>query len=82
MKSIKLLLSILALGVVASSLTLRAQDNSTPAPAPTPPADQGGKGGGKGGRGGRGQMSPEQRVAAIDKAVTLTDDEKTKITAI
>ena len=28
------------------------------------------------------QMTPEARVAAIDKAVTLTDDQKTKITAI
>jgi Spy/CpxP family protein refolding chaperone len=35
-----------------------------------------------GGGGGRGGMTPEARVAAIDKAVTLTDDQKTKITAI
>jgi len=27
-------------------------------------------------------MTPEARVAAIDKAVTLTDDQKTKITAL
>jgi len=32
--------------------------------------------------GGRMPMTPEARVAAIDKAVTLTDDQKTKITAI
>ena len=32
--------------------------------------------------GGMGRMTPEARVAAIDKAVTLTDDQKTKITAI
>jgi protein CpxP len=38
------------------------------------------QGGGGGGRGGG--MTPEARVAAIDKAVTLTDDQKTKITAI
>jgi Spy/CpxP family protein refolding chaperone len=36
----------------------------------------------QGGGGGRMQMSPADRVAAIDKAVTLTDDQKTKITAI
>lgn len=36
----------------------------------------------QGGGGGRGGMTPEARVAAIDKAVTLTDDQKTKITAI
>jgi protein CpxP len=35
-----------------------------------------------GGGGGRGMMTPEARVAAIDKAVTLTDDQKTKITAL
>jgi protein CpxP len=35
-----------------------------------------------GGGGGRMQMTPEARVAAIDKAVTLTDDQKSKITAI
>jgi hypothetical protein len=35
------------------------------------------------GGGGRGmRMTPEARVAAIDKAVTLTDDQKTKITAL
>ena len=34
------------------------------------------------GGGGGGRMTPEARVAAIDKAVTLTDDQKTKITAI
>jgi len=36
----------------------------------------------QGGGGGGMRMSPEQRVANIDKAVTLTDDQKTKITAI
>jgi protein CpxP len=35
-----------------------------------------------GGGGGRGMMTPEARVTAIDKAVTLTDDQKTKITAL
>jgi protein CpxP len=36
-----------------------------------------------GGGGGRGmQMTPEARVTAIDKAVTLTDDQKTKLTAL
>jgi len=36
----------------------------------------------QGGGGGRGMMTPEARVAAIDTAVTLTPDQKTKITAI
>jgi len=35
----------------------------------------------QGGGGGRG-MTPEARVAAIDTAVTLTADQKTKITAL
>src|ERR1039458_1979362 len=35
-----------------------------------------------GGGGGRMQMTSDQRVAAIDKAVTLTDDQKIKIKAI
>lgn len=35
-----------------------------------------------GGGGGRGGFTPEARVAALDKAVTLTDDQKTKITAL
>jgi periplasmic protein CpxP/Spy len=35
-----------------------------------------------GGGGGRMQQTPEARVTAIDKAVTLTDDQKTKITAL
>jgi Spy/CpxP family protein refolding chaperone len=38
------------------------------------------QGGGGGGRGG--MMTSDQRVAAVDKAVTLTDDQKIKIKAI
>lgn len=34
------------------------------------------------GGGGGMRMSPDDRVAAIDKAVTLTDDQKTKVKAI
>jgi protein CpxP len=34
------------------------------------------------GGGGGGRMTPEMRVAAIDKAVALTDDQKTKINAL
>lgn len=35
-----------------------------------------------GGGGGRMQMTSDQRVAAVDKAVTLTDDQKIQIKAI
>ena len=70
----KILISVLALGVMASVPALRAQADTK-----APPADQGAKGGKGGGRGGQ---SPEQRLAAIDAAVTLTADQKTKITAI
>jgi periplasmic protein CpxP/Spy len=36
----------------------------------------------QGGGGGRMQMTSDQRVAMVDKAVTLTDDQKVKIKAI
>ena len=71
MKSlVKVVISVLALGVMASVPLLRAQDESAP------PAQ--GKGGGRGGRGGKGggMMS----VASIEQAVgSLTDDQKAKI---
>lgn len=82
MKSYKLIVSVIALGVMASASLLRAQDATPPAAGATPPpADQGGPGGPGGGKkGGKGgMMSPEQRLAAIDKAVTLTDDQKAKV---
>jgi Spy/CpxP family protein refolding chaperone len=68
MKSfIKVLFSVLALGLMAAApLALRAQD--------APPADGGGKKGGKGKGGGM------LTVERIEQAVgTLTDDQKTKI---
>lgn len=34
------------------------------------------------GGGGRMRMTPDERVASLDKAVTLTDDQKTKVKAI
>jgi Spy/CpxP family protein refolding chaperone len=40
------------------------------------------QGGGGGGRGGMMRMTSDQRVDALDKAVTLTADQKTKIKAI
>jgi len=80
MKSpVKLLISVLAFGLMTSLPALRAQDNPPPA---TPPAD-GQQPPARGGRGGRGQMTPAAQVANLEKAVgTLTDDQKTKITAI
>jgi len=69
MKSfLKIVISAVALGVMASIPVLRAQDQ-------TPPAE-----GAKKGKGGRGMMSVEDQVAAIDKAVGgLTADESAKI---
>jgi len=74
--SLKLLICALTLGVLASVPALRAQDTPT-----TPPAE--GQGGGKkGGKGGP-QMTTEQRITRLEDAVgKLTDDQKTKITAI
>ena len=69
MKSlVKVLISVLTLGLMASVSMLHAQEGE---------AKKGG--GGKG----RGMPSPEQRVAAIETAVgTLTAEQKTKITAV
>jgi periplasmic protein CpxP/Spy len=71
MKSlVKIVISVLALGVMASVPMLRAQDESAP------PAQ--GKGGGRGGRGGKG--GGMMTVASIEQAVgSLTDDQKAKI---
>ena len=67
--SVKILISVLALGVMASAPALRAQDPATP-----PAEGQGGAKKGKGGKGGG--MS----VASIEQAVgSLTDDQKAKI---
>jgi protein CpxP len=43
---------------------------------------QGGGGAPGGGGGGRGMRTPDQQVAALDTAVTLTADQKTKVLAI
>lgn len=73
MKSpVKFIITLLAIGVMASMPTLRAQDDKAP------PAE-GQKGGRRGG--GRGP-SVEQQVTRMDEALTLTADQKTKITAI
>lgn len=69
MKSLKVLLTVLALGVATSAPLLRAQEEKPAAPA----------GGGERPRGqGRAMQSPEQRVERLDKAVTLTAEQKTK----
>ena len=76
MKStVKLLVSVLAIGLMTSLPALRAQDNP-------PPAGGQRQGGGQRG-GGRGQMTPAQQIERLETAVgKLTDDQKTKITAI
>lgn len=83
---LKILLPALALGLMAGSL-LRAEDEAgPPAGAPPPPSDQppprggGRRGGPGGGRGG--MMDPAQQIQRLDEALKLTDDQKTKITAI
>lgn len=71
--SLRNLLAVLALGAAVLPVVSVAQD------AP-PPEKRGGGPGGGGGRGGR--MTPEQQVERLDKALTLTAEQKTKITAI
>lgn len=62
----KFLVSAIAVGALASTTLLQAQEQK--------------KGKGGGGRGGMG--SPEQMVQRLDEAVQLTAEQKTKITAI
>lgn len=87
MKStVKLLVSLLALGGLALAPTLLAQEKTVPG-AFTPPDEQPaspakGKAG-KAGKGGRAaQLDSEQRIAALDQALSLTADQKAKILEI
>ena len=74
MKSaLKVVFALLALGLIAGASIASAQDQ-------TPPP-QGQKGPGGGGRGGRG-MDPAMMLTRLDEAVTLTADQKTKVTDI
>jgi periplasmic protein CpxP/Spy len=74
MKStLKVVLSLLALGLVAGAPIASAQDQTPPPQGPNGPG---------GGRGGRGMFSPEDRIKQLDEALKLTDDQKTKITAL
>jgi Spy/CpxP family protein refolding chaperone len=77
MKSVKLLLSVLALGVMAAVPALRAADEKPAADAPKADAPKAEKGG-KGGR----MQTPEQQVDRLDQAVGLTAEQKTKVLAI
>ena len=70
--SLRNLLAVLALGAAVLPLVSVAQD--------APPPEKRGPGGPGGGRGR--MMTPEQQVERLDKAVTLTADQKTTITAI
>ena len=76
MKSaLKVVLTVLALGLVAGAPIASAQDQTPPPQGPKGPD------GGGGGRGGR-FMSPEERVKQLDEALKLTDDQKAKITEL
>jgi Spy/CpxP family protein refolding chaperone len=74
MKSVKILLSVLALGVVTAIPALRAADEKPAADAPkadAPKAERKGKGG---------RMNAEQMIERLDQAVGgLTADQKAKI---
>jgi Spy/CpxP family protein refolding chaperone len=74
MKLQKLAALLFAIGVLFSA-AVQAQDQKEP-------SGEGRRG--KGGQGqGRGQMmSPEERVAQLDKVLSLTDEQKTKIKEI
>jgi periplasmic protein CpxP/Spy len=75
--SLKTLLAAAVVGMTVLPMAGLAEDQ----PA-APPADAPRGAGGGGQRGGRG-MNPEQQVTRVEEAVgKLTDDQKTKITAI
>ncbi len=80
---LKIMIPAFALGLMASSF-LHAEDEAGPPAGAPPPADQPpARGGGRRGQGGRGgMMDPAQMVQRLDEAVQLTDDQKTKVTAI
>jgi len=69
--SLRHILVALALGAVALPVVSIAQE--------APPAEKRGSGGPGGGRG---RMTPEQQVERLNEALSLTDEQKTKITAI
>jgi Spy/CpxP family protein refolding chaperone len=72
MKSnLKILFAAAVLGVAALPLVSSAQEEK----APAPPREGGGGGG-------RQRATPEQMVARLDEAVTLTAEQKTKATEI
>lgn len=78
MKFRTILITSLALGMCASIPALRAEDEKAPAaPAPEQKADAP-KAEHKGPRGG-GRMDPDQMVAHLDEALSLTADQKAKI---
>jgi Spy/CpxP family protein refolding chaperone len=69
--SLRNLLAVLALGAALLPVAGVAQDG--------PPPEKRGPGGPGGGRG---RMTPEQQVERLDKALTLSAEQKTKIIAI
>lgn len=69
--SLRHILVALALGAAALPVVSIAQE--------APPAEKRGPGGPGGGRG---RMTPEQQVERLNEALTLTDEQKTKITAM
>jgi Spy/CpxP family protein refolding chaperone len=81
MNSIKSLIAILALSLAATPL-IRAADQTDTTTAPA--EGRRGKGGPRGQGGGRGgqMMNPEARVEQLDRNLTLTTEQKTKLTDI
>lgn len=66
MKAFKVLLASVALGAAFATASFAADEKAP----------------GEGRKAGRGMMNPEQRVEQLDKELTLTADQKTKILAI
>ncbi|HEX2854454.1 MAG TPA: hypothetical protein VHO24_14550 [Opitutaceae bacterium] len=80
--SLKTLFAVAVLGATALPMLSLAEDKPA-APPPGEGAPRGGGGGGGGGQRGGGRFTPEQQVARLEEAIgKLTDDQKTKITAL
>lgn len=82
--SLKTLFAAAVLGATALPMLSVAEDKPVaPPPGEGAPRGPGGPGGGGGGQRGGGRMTPEQQIARLEETVgKLSDDQKTKITAV
>lgn len=78
MKSLKFLWITLAAAAIAAAPVMRAQDEKPATPGEAKAERPRGEKGEKGEKGRRGGMNPQARIEMLDRAVTLTAEQKTK----